>query len=78
MNTIGASFLNDITANTCQQYITDLFVASQTFLSPLTYINNDAFGFASGISSKSKSPVQVEIGSVWIHKEADETLTLQD
>jgi hypothetical protein len=78
MNTIGTSFMNDVTENECQQYITDLFVASETFLSPLTYIKNADFGFALGISSKSKSPISVDTESVWILSSADNTLTLQD
>lgn len=77
MNTIGTSFLNDINANECQQYITDLFVASETFLSPLTYIKNAEFGFSRGIKSTRYPVVKVDIGSVWILNSAENTLKLQ-
>jgi hypothetical protein len=78
MNTIGTSFLTDIRDNTCQQYITDLMVASETFLSPKTYVDNARFGFARGIKSDRYPPVQVEVGSVWLSTQADDTLTLQE
>ena len=51
-------------------------MASETYLSPLTYINNDAFGFSIGIGAKNYNPAKIEIGSVWVLTAADNTLTL--
>lgn len=76
MNTIGTSFLNEVIDNECQQYITDLKVASETYLSPLTYISTD-FGFTAGVKSRFP-PIKVDVGGVWILNSEDNTLTRQE
>ena len=58
MNAIGVQFGTNIDQNHCQQYITDLEWATQTFLDPRRYLrlrpdsDDDDFGLAQGIKSE--------------------------
>jgi len=50
MNSVGVKVGNNLEHASCQQYITDLKYASETFLNPLTYMQ-EGWAIAQGVNS---------------------------
>lgn len=74
MNSIGVQ-LNDKyeNDNKCQQYITQLSEAAQTYLNPETYVYK-GWGVAKGVKSSKLNPVSIKVGSVWTLSSTDNTM----
>ena len=75
MNSVGVQFHDSFHKdNNCQQDITDLSVAAQSYLNPETYVKK-GWGMAKGTKSSTMEPLVIKVGSVWTIKSSDDTIS---